>query len=103
LPQGSTKTIRRTFARVRTADRTRIGRYRLSRLTPLARSATSSLSDDSRPMAISTPNRSAIGMVRTTMFGSDRRRSSPTVATGRPRRMIISAASNRASSSRMKV
>jgi hypothetical protein len=74
-----------------------------ARLTPVERRATSSLSDDSRPIAISTPNSSAIGIVSTRMLGIASARSSPTTRTGKPRRMIISAESNRASSSRMNV
>ena len=70
---------------------------------PVARIATSSLSEDMRPIAISTPNRSDIGMVRTMMLGSDRASNSPTVDTGSPRRMIISADLNSACSRRMNV
>ncbi len=65
--------------------------------------AISSLSDDSRPTAIRVPNRSDIGRVRTTMFGRVSSRSRPTIDTGSPRRMIISADAKRKRRSRMKV
>ncbi len=65
--------------------------------------AISSLSDDSRPTAIRVPNSSDIGSVSTTMFGTVYIRSSPTIDTGSPRRMIISAEAKRNRISRMKV
>ncbi len=65
--------------------------------------AISSLSDDSRPTAIRVPNSSDIGSVRTTMLGTVYSRSSPTIDTSSPRRMIISAEANRKRMSRMKV
>ena len=65
--------------------------------------AISSLSDDSRPTAIRVPNRSDIGRVSTTMFGRVSSSSLPTIDTGRPRRMIISADWKRKRMSRMKV
>ena len=65
--------------------------------------AISSLSDDSRPTAIRVPNSSDIGRVSTTMFGRVSTSSLPTIDTGSPRRMIISADWNRKRISRMKV
>jgi hypothetical protein len=49
------------------------------------------------------PKSSDIGRVRTTMFGRVTSSSLPTIETGRPRRMIISADWKRKRSRRMKV
>jgi len=73
------------------------------RLTPEARMAMSSLSEERRPTAIRMPKRSDIGSVRTTMFGRVRTSSWPTTEGGSPRRMIISAEPKRKRMSRMKV
>jgi hypothetical protein len=75
----------------------------VSRLMPHDRMAISSLSEESLPTAIRIPNSRDIGMVSTTMFGRVYSSSSPTIDTGRPRRMIISADSNRNRKRRMKV
>ena len=62
---------------------------------PRARMAMISESDESRPMAMRIPNSSDIGTVKTTMCGSDRNSSRPTVAAGSDRLMIMPAKSKR--------